>query len=199
MQEKINRGNYEVFLIDFLEGNLDSETHTQVLFFLENNTDIAEEFDGISDFNLQEGLASFDKKEDLKIKFEKNILINPDNYEHFFIAYHEGDLSADEEIQVEDFIENNTSFLKEFELFKRLRFSIDDSIVYEESANLQMLAGFGNSEIRKDIFEQYCIDYYEGNLDSELSKILLLSIENSSELSPLSKKIYRCCTNVSIY
>ena len=167
MQEKINRGNYEVFLIDFLEENLDSETHAQVLFFLENNPDIAEEFNGISDFDIQECYASYDEKEDLKRRFEKNILINADNYEHYFIAYHEGDLSADEKIQVEDFIDNNPSLNKDFELYGNLRYNTDNSIVFEEiefvPKSIFLINGISFDEkhlISKSIFTFYRLPFF---------------------------------------
>ena len=191
MQETINRDNYELFLIDFMEGNLDSETHAKVLLFLENNNDIAEEFDGISDYDLQECSSSYDEKENLKIHFKDNILIKSENYEHYFIAYYENDLSNDEKIQVEDFIENNPSLRKEFELCKKLKITSNSNITFKDSNNLQMLEGFGLSEIRKDIFEQYCIDYHEGVLNSKTKAILLQSIEKSQVL----KKIFTSYTN----
>jgi len=43
----INRNNYEAFIIDFIDGNLSPALRDELLVFLNQNPDIADEIDGI--------------------------------------------------------------------------------------------------------------------------------------------------------
>ena len=63
---KINRNNYEAFLIDFLDGTLDAVLVAELMLFLEANPDIREEFDGIEDVSLESQNIHFTEKDFLK-------------------------------------------------------------------------------------------------------------------------------------
>lgn len=49
----INRENYEMFVIDFIDGNLSPELREEFMAFLLQNPDIAIQVDGIADYRLQ--------------------------------------------------------------------------------------------------------------------------------------------------
>ncbi len=182
MNKNINISNYEEFLIDFLDGTLDETTHAQVLLFLENNPDIAEEFNGIGDVVVEDCIGKIDFKDELRIKLEPKLLLNTENYEHYFIAYHQGDLSNDEIIQIDDFLIENPQLQKDFELYKTVSSLSPKEVVFDDKDSLKVVEFASNVFIRKSEFETICIDYFEGNLDTETTNTLLDAIDNNKEL-----------------
>ena len=179
MNKVINKSNYEEILIDFLDGNLDEESHALVLLFLDENPAIAEEFDGISDFVVEECISSFENKAELKVHFDSIILLNQENYEFYFIAYHEGDLSNDEKLQVEDFLELNPQLQKEFSSFKEVASVGSDNIVFENKENLKFIDINTDVAITHAEFETNCVDFIEGNLNpAELDGFMQIVDQN---------------------
>ncbi len=90
---KINRNNYETFLIDYLDGALDAAMLEELRLFLEANPDIREELDGLKNATLYAEEVRFTEKEKLKKPFLKTIAgIDENNYEEVFIAFYENDL-----------------------------------------------------------------------------------------------------------
>lgn len=185
MSRNINISNYEEFLIDFLDGTLDENTHAQVLLFLENNPDIADEFNGIEDVVVDECIGRINFKDELRIKLEPKILINTENYEHYFIAYHQGDLSNDEIIQVDDFLSENTQLQKEFDLFKVVSAVQPSKVVFNDKDSLKVVEFAAGEFMTRSEFENICIDYFEENLDSTTTNTLLDAIDNNKELEDI--------------
>jgi hypothetical protein len=63
---KPDRTNYEIWLVDYLDGILNDEQAGQLLSFLDDNPDIKEEFDGLSAIPLPFSEVSFGNKNSLK-------------------------------------------------------------------------------------------------------------------------------------
>ncbi len=129
---RINRNNYESYLIDWMEGNLDVQTGEELMLFLDDNPDIKEELEEFENVFLEPESVEFSKKSILK----KNRIIpadniNEDNFETFFIAWYENDLSLKEQNDVEQFVLANPFLKKEFELFGSLMVSLDEKVVYD--------------------------------------------------------------------
>ena len=182
MNKNINIQNYEEFLIDFIDGTLNDEEHTAVVMFLENNPDIAEEFSGIADFNIDFFDVEFSGKESLKKSFD----INLDNYEHYYIAAAEGDLSSDELIQLEEFIEQNPSLEKEYKIFQNLQLSLVEEIPELELNSIKKIE-LSNGEFVSELsFEEMCIAFFENDL-SEEKRIL---VESTVKFSSVAKGIF---------
>ncbi len=128
---RINRNNYESYLIDWMEGNLDAQTEKQVMQFLDENPDIKEEFEKFESVSLEPEPVAFKGKSELKQKIIVPVGgINEDNFENFFIAWHENDLSRKEQESVEQFISKNSFLKKEFEQFGSLKVAPDKAVVY---------------------------------------------------------------------
>ena len=59
---KIDRNNYEIFVLDFLEGNLDSDEMNEFRSFLEKNPELKQDVYSGVDFKLLPGVVVFSDK-----------------------------------------------------------------------------------------------------------------------------------------
>lgn len=137
---KINRDNYEIFFLDYLDGSLSKDDIDSLLIFLNENLDLKEEFNLFISNNItlkSDKTINFGKKDTLKTSLFFNESINLNNYETFFIAYLEGDLSEIEKKSVLNFLENNPSLIKSFEQFEKAILIPDHSIVYKNKLSLK--------------------------------------------------------------
>ncbi|MHC1776168.1 MAG: hypothetical protein AB9834_12220 [Lentimicrobium sp.] len=147
----INRTNYEVFVISYLDGTLDPVETAELLIFLEQNPDLKEEVSGIGSIvvnPVQE--VQYDFKELLKQPPDVNAVnLTDTNYQHYFIAAHEGDLSPVGLNSVKTFIGNHADLKKEYELFAAARLLVDPAISFPNPGQLKkpLLSG-----IRKLIY-----------------------------------------------
>jgi hypothetical protein len=138
---KINRNNYEVFLIDYLDGTLDAGLEAELMLFLEAYPDIREEFDGLEDVSLENQNIRFEDKNYLK-KTEINTIarIGEDSFEDYFIAFYENELASEQEKSLQNFLIANPHLQTEFELHKKLLLQKDESIVYPQKEKLKKKA-----------------------------------------------------------
>jgi len=114
----ITKDNYEIYFIDFLEGNLSEEEIIVVENFLENNPDLKEEFD-LLDFesvNLKPVVSSTDFS-----FLKKEQAIDSDNETNFFIGKLEGDLSEEEEKMLALYLKENPEKRKVFDSFQQTK------------------------------------------------------------------------------
>ncbi len=136
---KINRSNYEQYFIDHMDGRLDASLLEEFNHFLELNPDLKselEEFENI-DTNLDESFI-FSEKDSLK----KEVIyatekINAENYNDFFIAKVEGDLSSNEQKELESFLELNPGLQSQLNLFQNSFIHPDESIIFEDKKSLK--------------------------------------------------------------
>jgi len=129
----INRTNYETFVIDYLEGNLDAIETACFIAFLENNPDIKEEVADINDITLAPEMKEFTQKDNLKKKSIASVSgINELNYEEYFIAHYEGDLNETQERSLVEFIDVNQELNSEFELHNSLVLTPSLDIVFPD-------------------------------------------------------------------
>jgi hypothetical protein len=99
---QIDRSNYEICLIDLLDGNLNDIEVAQLRLFLQNNPDIKEEYDELTMFRLKSPDGPFHLKKNLK----KTIAIIPESqFEYLCIASLENDLSAEQQAELKEIIE----------------------------------------------------------------------------------------------
>ena len=114
----INRYNYEVFIVDYLDGNLNPSLTSELMMFLDQNPDLKEEFEGIEDAVLVADNITYMSKADLKKKsFQQDGIDNEQDYR--FIASIEGVLSANEQLNLEKEIKQNEETRKEFNYYKK--------------------------------------------------------------------------------
>jgi hypothetical protein len=128
----IDRTNYEVFFLDFFEGSLSDEQCQRLIAFLEENPDLKHEFDLFDFVGLDAAdLPIFKNKESLKKTEEIQLnVISLQNYNDFFIAWHEGDLTDQQKIETQMFVEENPSLKQDFEVFAKMKFEAEAHVTY---------------------------------------------------------------------
>lgn len=139
---RVNRNNYEAYLLDLSEGNLSDELQRELNSFLASNPNL--DTDLIDDFPILE--------DEITERIDKDLLtfdsITPANRKHFFIAYHEGDLHSSDQNKVTDFISENSEYNFEFNQFSKL--SLKPSVVvFKEKESLHSIT---NSDKSRGLF-----------------------------------------------
>ena len=135
----INRNNYETFIIDYFDGNLKPDKVSELMGFLEKNPDIKEEFSG---YEIVEFAPDDEIKFGEKIKLKKEIVydvnkINEKNYEDYFIAKLENDLTENETADLENFLITNPHLNSQYQLFLKTKLQANKNIIFENKSSLK--------------------------------------------------------------
>ena len=144
----LTRSNYEIYFLDYHEGNLTESQRRELVLFLEQHPDLKEEFDSFVNVVLEpDTLTSFANKESLKKKEN----IHSGNYRTWLVAYFEKDLNLSQIAEVERFLEANPSLKPELEIIRRTKISPDHRIVFKNKSVLRKggkLIGFSSPAFR---------------------------------------------------
>lgn len=134
----ISKNNYEVFFLDYIEGRLDAAETSALLQFLETHPELKEELDSIELIKLEpDHKISFESKDALKKPLFKPFgKIDQQNYEEFFIAAAENDLSYSDKSDLNIFLQKNPDLAKELETIKLCRLQPETKLIFE---NKQLL------------------------------------------------------------
>lgn len=112
----ISRDNYEIWIIDYLDGKLTTEQVAELVLFLENHPDIAEEFDGLDEVNLEVEAHSFELKDSL---FKEPMDLPMDEVDKLLVKKLEGDLSQEELKAVDSMIDSHEWIARSWLLLQR--------------------------------------------------------------------------------
>lgn len=100
---RINRSNYEAFMLDYLEGYLSAEDYAFFLEFLDDNPDLKAELDQFESIKLSPDTNLTLDKSSLK----KNI--SEDQLEEFIIASLENEISQEDALELKEYLSNSES------------------------------------------------------------------------------------------
>ncbi|TSA35957.1 MAG: hypothetical protein D4R64_08865 [Porphyromonadaceae bacterium] len=126
--ESLTRNNYEIWFLDYLDGQLSNEQLETFLDFLEQNPDLKQELLGVSGVSLAAGVESLDQKEQL-LKSPADIP-GIASMDQLCIARMENDL-PEEEARMFDFQLNEYAELAEkYAAFQLTRLNPADSVIY---------------------------------------------------------------------
>ncbi len=118
----IDRHNYEIFLIDYLDGKLTPSQVQELMAFLNINPDIKDEFEGIKDTIVEGEQILFPHKPALKK--EKFIMSGIESeFDYLCISSIEGDISPKEEHLLAEYFAADEKWGKEFQLYKHTKLS----------------------------------------------------------------------------
>ncbi len=133
----ITRENYEAYFLDYSEGNLKSAELSELFAFLADNPDLNEELLQFECIQLVPDDCNYQHKATLKHKeIEGTVLIHEHNFNDYFIAYHEGDLDASGNAEVELFLKKNSFLERDFKAFAAARLQ-PEKISYPQKASLK--------------------------------------------------------------
>lgn len=132
----INRNNYEVFAVDFIDGTLSPAEAAEFLAFLAENPDIANEIELLreSSAKIDPGLVKADFS--FLMKDLNQLPLRPENYDEMCIAFHEGDLNEEASNKLLNEIKTNNTLKAKFEQYSKLKLVPDNRIVFTNKSSL---------------------------------------------------------------
>jgi hypothetical protein len=113
---KVNRSNYEIWIIDWLDGNLSEPQSAELLTFLGENPDLKEEMEALTRFRLEKPLKKFSKTDSLK---KTAADLTDTQFEYLCIAHTENDLSAEQEKELDEIIRQSQERKMILEAFQK--------------------------------------------------------------------------------
>jgi hypothetical protein len=133
---KISRDNYEVFLVDYLDGKLSPSSVSELMLFLEQNPDLKGEFEGIEDAVLVAEEIAYTDKSELKKKSFLNSGID-NELEYISIASIEGVLTESEKLKLNSEIIQNKKFERQINIYKTTILQPNSEIHFTGKAQLK--------------------------------------------------------------
>jgi hypothetical protein len=115
---KIDRSNYEIVIIDWLDGNLNDTESAQLFQFLGENPDLKEEFTELELVRLTPPKSRITDKAKLKKSAED---LSETQFEYLCAAFLENDLTAEERTELFQMTANSPGREKTFDLICRTR------------------------------------------------------------------------------
>jgi hypothetical protein len=113
---KVNRSNYEIWIIDWLDGNLSEPQSEELLSFLEKNPDLKEEMEALTRCRLEKPFKKFSRIDSLK---KTAADITDKQFEYLCIAHIENDLSAEHEKELAEITQQIPERKKTLEVFQK--------------------------------------------------------------------------------
>ncbi|HNW56453.1 MAG TPA: hypothetical protein PKM69_01675 [Bacteroidales bacterium] len=120
---KIDRSNYEIWLIDWLDGKLSDYQAEEVISFLNENPDIKDEFEEMASVRIEPSEKPFQQKNSLKKTFAE---LDQTQYEYLCIAFLENELSEDQKAELKKNIGNDSEKKRTFELIQHTKLAPGD-------------------------------------------------------------------------
>lgn len=126
----IGRHNYEEFFLDYLDGTLSSLHIIALEEFLSKNLDLKSELEEMECPILSKKSVPIDSESLKEIPFRKS-------FDDFSIARLEGDLSADNELAFDTFLEKNELFKEEHQICQKTILLANKDLVYLDKTKLK--------------------------------------------------------------
>ena len=115
---KPNRSNYEIWFTDFLDGNLSGIQVEELKVFLQENSDLNEELNGLIMVTLNPPDFTFSGKKMLGKSPES---LSEEQFEYLCIANLENDLAPGQKSEMNEIISRNEMKRKSFERIQKLK------------------------------------------------------------------------------
>lgn len=115
----INQNNYEIWLVDYLDGTLSKAEIAAVEAFLVSHPEIAEELEQLQEISLSPSTATFSKKNELKKEIISVGTITEHNFETVFIEKIENQLSDQKQAELSSFLAKNPHLQNDLSLFEK--------------------------------------------------------------------------------
>lgn len=135
---KINKENYEIYFLDYFEKRLTPEQVAELMVFLEAYPDMKAEFEAFELLTIADQVDSAETSfADLKKPEYKTVgSVDAWNFEEKMVAYIEGDLSEQEQIDLRNFSTVNPKAKHELSIFHKTKLATE-SITYPVKSELK--------------------------------------------------------------
>ncbi|MFB6340708.1 hypothetical protein ACE1ET_03245 [Saccharicrinis sp. FJH62] len=124
----INRENYELFIVDLLDGTISEDVKKELQHFLMENPDIWKEVQGLETTFLKPENISYPKKAALK----QSVFEDEEIFNKTAVAYLENDITEGEKADFEAYINTHSSAKREFRLFSLTKLKPDLSVLFPD-------------------------------------------------------------------
>lgn len=132
----INKLNYELYFVDYHEGNLSTEQVAELMVFLEQHPELNAEFESFGGFEELNLDVAFSGKSSLKKEVVSTPNINEQNADEILIADLEGDLSATEQAELNEFLDKNAFYKEDQAIYQKTKLTPPD-VSYADKAALK--------------------------------------------------------------
>lgn len=132
---QINRHNYEEYFLLYTDNELNAQERAAVEEFAAGNPDLHEELTQLQQYRMVPEKIGFPGKENL-LKQTGNGFIHAANYEARFLLYADTELTEQQRIWIEQFVQDHPELQEEFALIGKTVLTPDASIVYPEKERL---------------------------------------------------------------
>ncbi len=133
------RSNYEIWLTDWLDGNLSDQQAEELRAFLRENPDLGEELNSLAKISLKPPELIFEGKQRL-IKSASRL--SETQFEHLCIAKLENDLSPEQAAEINELAGADESRKKEHDLIMGLKL-IPPALAYKHKGRIRKLTPAG--------------------------------------------------------
>ena len=130
----ITRENYEIYFIDYMDGNLSERERAEVEAFLLVHPDLQEELDGMGEVRLEVPTEVFGKKEEIKQAVREREI------EYYAIAAAEGVITDEERAWVDENTDKKV-FEREVDVYAKIKVKPDPAYRFEGKAGLYRKSG----------------------------------------------------------
>jgi hypothetical protein len=131
----ITRHNYEEFFLLYVDNELGSEDRRMVEEFVQLHPDLKEELELLSQFKLTpDKEIVFDNKEEL-LQITNKTPSNVNPYEESLLSYIDNELTVQQRIEIEQFVNANPAAKKELEFLKQTKL-YPETIVFTNKESL---------------------------------------------------------------
>lgn len=118
MKMKPDRTDYETWIVDYLDGNLDEDQVGKLFSFLKDNPDIMEEFNELQLLPNNAAGVEFHDKNSLKKSVHQ---LSETQFEQLCVAHLENDISPEQQYELQEIVSADAERNKTFELISKTR------------------------------------------------------------------------------
>jgi hypothetical protein len=133
----ISENNYEAYMLDYLEGNLDPLMTAELMAFLVENPELEKLLPGYDGLVMNPGNEIYDAKAILKKDFSDIPVIQENNFDEFCIACSENLLNEQDRLRLAGYLKEHPAKQAAFDLFQQLRLTTDARVVFPGKSGLK--------------------------------------------------------------
>lgn len=133
----LNKQNYEVWFLDYFEGNLNPEQTALLFQFLEENPQYEDEFNSFEAIALEPSELEFDAKSLLKHEIPAELKQELSGTDYIAISYTENILSQSEKNKVEQNMRLHKTLQRAVDSYAEIKLKPDFSVVYDDKKDLK--------------------------------------------------------------